>query len=935
MVSDKVLNKARYIVGIDLGTTHTVVAFVDTQTDSDQIHLFEIEQLVAMGEVSARPLFPSLRYHPAAGELPANELTLPWDCAIPEEGDPVFGEFARELSARVEGRAVVSAKSWLSHQAVDRNAEILPWGGMEGVKKISPVEASASYLAYVRDAWNHRYPQYPFQEQEIVLTVPASFDETARSLTLKAAQQAQMCNIRLLEEPQAVCYDWLHRHKQDLGERLSDSKLMLVCDVGGGTTDLTLIQISRGASNQPKLERIGVGDHLMLGGDNIDLALAHIAEKRLSAGNKLSASSLSQLLQQCRVAKERLLAGQQIEKASVTLLGAGSRLMGGAKSCEFGVEEVHQLALEGFFPQVAITDTPKSQRSALVEFGLPYVADAAITRHIASFLMHYQRACSEALGLEWSGLNSIEKAVPDTLLLNGGMFNSSMLTERIVGQLKSWRGDRVLLLENNHPDLAVAYGAVASGLAQRGRQLKIGGGSARSYFLVVDKDKKQGVCILPKGSDEDQQVRLRDHKFLLNVGSPVRFDIASSTVDEVFEAGQLIELNEEVFPVLPPLATVLKRRGKMKGSEVEVELAATVRDIGTLEIQNISTEDNNRRWTLEFDLRKKDAAQESYASTHPKVDQARQMIDGVYGGKTSNVDAKAVKRLRNELDRCLGARDQWDTPLLRDLFSPLLAGVKKRRRSADHERVWYNLAGFTLRPGFGYPVDEWRIEQIKGLYKEGVQYRNESHVWADWWNFWRRVSGGLDQESQEFIFEDIAPYLQPLPEKPKAHLASLKRKGYLAFDDMLKLAVSLENIPVTKKSMLGEWLLQRLKKPSENPQLWAALGRLGARVPLYGSLHNVVSPNIAEAWLDEILTLDWKKNSQAALAATMLARKSGDRSRDINDVLRHKVLDRLNEFRAPQSWVNMVQELVELDAKDEKKIWGDALPPGIRLLVDS
>ncbi|MBL4608013.1 MAG: hsp70 family protein [Pseudomonadales bacterium] len=926
--------KSRYIVGIDLGTTHTVVAFVDTEIRPHRLEIFEIEQLIAPGELKALPLLPSLRYHPAEGELPETQLVLPWTQVPLTLGvsdnvvAPVFGELARELSSKVEGRAVVSAKSWLSHEGVDRAADILPWGAAEGVKKVSPIEASGSYLSYVRDAWNHQHPEFLLQEQDVVLTVPASFDETARALTVKAARLAQLSHVRLLEEPQAVCYDWLFRNDSALEQQLGNSKLMLVCDVGGGTTDLTLIKISHEEASVPRLTRIGVGDHLMLGGDNIDLALAHIAEKRLSSPEKkLSSSSFAQLLQQCRIAKERLLAGDGLEKAAVTLLGAGSRLIGGSKTTEFSAEEVHQLAIDGFFPKVALKDKPKVKRSALVEFGLPYAADAGITRHIAAFLMHYQRACAEALGLE-----NGKPAIPDTLLLNGGMFNSEMLTKRIIEQLQEWRGADVSLLENNQPDLAVAYGAVASGLAQRGEQRKIGGGSARSYFLVLDKQKQQGVCILPKATEENNQVLLAEHQFLLRIGAPVQFEIASSTLDESFDPGQLIKLSEEGFPILPPLATVLKRRGKMKGDEVEVQVAATLTDVGTLEIQNISTEDANRRWTLEFDLRRdKDSAPRDY-SAHPKLEQARKMIDAVYGGRTKNADPKAVKKLRNELDRLLGARDQWDSPLLRDLFAPLLVGVKKRRRSADHERIWYNHAGFTLRPGLGFPIDEWRIEQIKGLYSEGLQYRNETAVWADWWNFWRRISGGLNTETQEMIFDDIVPYLQPLPEKPKAHLAELKRKGYLAFDDLLRLAASLENISTERKLLMGEYLLQRLDKSGESTQLWWALGRLGARVPMYGSGHIVVPLATAEEWLERVIALDWKKVSQAALAATTLARKSGDRSRDISDTLRQQVIEKLTAQRSPKSWINMVEGVVELDAIDEKKIWGDALPPGIRLL---
>lgn len=923
------LESARYIVGIDLGTTHTVLAYTDTQQPASGIQLFEVEQLTAPGELKAQVLFPSIRYHPAKGELSEAQIKLPWAPSSESESTSsvVFGALAKDLSARVEGRSVLSAKSWLSHDGVDRSADILPWGAANDVDKVSPIEASASYLAYLRDAWLHQFPDEPLAQQEIILTVPASFDETARALTVKAAKQAGLAQVRLLEEPQAVCYDWLQRHEQDLAEKLAHSKLMLVCDVGGGTTDLTLIKIEQQQGSAPKLTRIGVGNHLMLGGDNIDLALAYIAEKRLvSKGEKLSTAALAQLLQQCRTAKERLLTDDHLKKASVTVLGAGSRLIGGSKSTEFSADEVKELALNGFFPEVAISATPKVKRSALVEFGLPYVADAAVTRHVAAFLSHYQRASAEALGCSES-----EVAIPDALLLNGGIFNSDLLTQRITQQLEQWRGAPVQLLENNHPDLAVAYGAVASGLAQRGQQTRIGGGSARSYFLVVDEEKQQGLCILPRATEENQQIRLESHHFLLKVGAPVEFNISSSTLDKRFEPGQLVNLDAENFPMLPPVATVMKKRGKMKGSEVEVQLAAMLTEVGTLQVQNISTEDNNRRWALEFDLRSKQTV-DQLAGSHPNIETARKLIDASYGSRSTGVEPRHVKKIRVEMEKLLGSRDNWEPPLLRDLFTTLLTGMKKRRRTQDHERLWYNLAGFTLRPGFGYAVDDWRIEQIKPLYQQGVQYKKEANVWAEWWSFWRRVSGGLSSTDQEMIFDDIAPYLQPLPEKPKAHLENLKRKAYLAFDDMLRLAANLENISLERKVELGEWLLKRLEKPTESSQCWWALGRLGARVPLYGSAHNVVPVVVVEQWIEKILQLDWNKVTQGPLAVTTLSRRSGDRDRDINDALRTDVIARLKSHRVSQTWVAMLENVVELNAVDEKKIWGDALPPGLTLI---
>ncbi len=312
---------SRYLIGIDLGTTHTVVAYTDTTQGANlKIQVFNIEQLVAPGEILARPLLPSVRYHPASGEIAELDTRLPWS----EDRSnirPIVGELARLLGAKTHGRTITSAKSWLSHAAVDRTAPILPWGATEGVEKVSPVEASASYLAHLRAAWNRRFPDAPLERQEIVVTVPASFDEASRSLTLEAAQLAGLGDVRLLEEPQAACYDWVFRNRKNLAKQLAGVRLLLVVDVGGGTTDLTLIKVEPGAE-EPALTRIGVGDHLMLGGDNLDLTLAHIVEHRLVRDRRLSAAELSQVVEQCRNAKEQLLGDDAPAAASITLLGA-------------------------------------------------------------------------------------------------------------------------------------------------------------------------------------------------------------------------------------------------------------------------------------------------------------------------------------------------------------------------------------------------------------------------------------------------------------------------------------------------------------------------------------------------------------------------------------------------------------------------------------
>lgn len=909
-------NNPHYLVGIDLGTTHTVVAYADARDPDKTIKLFQIPQLVAIGEVADRPLLPSVRYHPAPGEFDADSGFL-----TAEDG-AILGEAARVLGAKSQGRLVTSAKSWLSHTAVDHVADILPWGSDESVFKVSPLAASASYLQHVRKVWEQRFPDAPLVEQTIVITVPASFDELARSLTLEAAKLAGFKELRLLEEPQAVCYDWLRRHAGSIRPSLGDSRLLLVCDVGGGTTDLTLIKIVAGES-EPQLTRIGVGDHLMLGGDNIDLALAHLAETRLrGADKKLSMADLSQLLEQCRVAKESLLAADAPEQVAVTLLGSGSRLIGGSKSTVLTREEVKSIALDGFLPLSGLEELPDKKRSGVVEFGLPYAAEPAISKHIAGFLHCHAQAAQVAL--------NGESMVPDALLLNGGVFRSSAMVQRVMDLLTKWRGKAPLLLDNQNPELAVAYGAVSYALARRDKKVKIGGGAARSYFLLIDSDNRadvrHGVCILPKGSEEGQDILLADKQFALRVGQPVRFHLLSSSGDGDYKSGDVVELDEDRFHSLPPLAVAFESDQK---AEVMVQLLATYTEIGTLQLQCVAVEDSGQRWDVEFSIRKK-AQTAGLAQLPEQLPQAIEKIQAVFGAKSKQVDPQAVKTLRADLEKILlMPRGEWQTPVLRELFTALLEGGKYRRRSEAHERLWLSLAGFCLRPGFGYPLDDWRVEQLWKLYPEGLQFVNEKQHWTEWWTLWRRVAGGLETAAQQRIFNDIAKYLDPASARQSGVAKQLAMRGY---EDMVRLAAALERLTVADKSRLGGWLLKRLEKAGEPEQSWWAVGRIGARILFHGNNHDVIPAVTAEAWLQQLVKIDWKKQPQAGFAATLLARCCDDRSRDIDETLRVAVLEKLKQAKAPASWLEMVAEFKRLDEQQEKQIFGEALPPGLRLI---
>ena len=366
-------------------------------------------------------------------------------------------------------------------------------------------------------------------------------------------------------------------------------------------------------------------------------------------------------------------------------------------------------------------------------------------------------------------------------------------------------------------------------------------------------------------------------------------------------------------------------------AEIPVKLVAALTEIGTLQVHCVRADDALQRWQLEFQLRGRTAAAPGGVTVvaHPRLAEAAELIIRVYGSRSKEVNPKDVKRLRSDLEKTLGARDQWDTPLLRELFGVLLDGAGRRRRSASHERVWFNLTGFCLRPGFGYPLDDWRIDQLWPLFEQGVQFVPESQVWSEWWTLWRRAAGGLHEAMQTCVLDEIAYYLQPPGKALVKRPAGPRRQGY---DDMVRLAATLERVAVARKIEIGEWLLTRLKKTDESRQSWWAIGRIGARVPFHGSAHNVVPPDVALQWIEQLLKVDWKKHETAAFAAALIARVSGDRERDLDADSRQRVIDALSARKAPETWLNMVSHAVELSDADERRAFGESLPPGLKLI---
>jgi len=607
---------AKFIVGIDLGTTNSALAYCEfgAESEAPRIDISPIPQVVNPNEVADRTLLPSFLYIPGDLDFPKGSLSLPWDA----EPQFVIGELARKRGAESPGRLVSSAKSWLSYTGANRTAPILPWQAAAEVSKLSPVEVSSRYLAYIRTAWDaQRGKDHGLAAQDVLLTVPASFDEEARELTRRAAEQAGLEHVTVLEEPQAAFYAWLDSKGEGWRKRIRVGDLVLVCDVGGGTTDFSLISVSE-EQGDLALKRVAVGDHILLGGDNMDLALARLLQQKLEAeGQRIDTYQLQGLWHQCRAAKEYLFEHPKSQKQDVTLLGKGRKLVGGTIKTELLREDLNRVLVEGFFPRVRSGEMPARQRRiGFQELGLPYAADAAITKHLARFLSQ-QAQNSPEIGNIRRGRTGL--ACPTHVLFNGGVMKADVLRGRMVEVLNSWlseEGFETLGIANvlDAPDLehAVARGAAYYGRTRRGKGVRIRSGISRTYYIGIESAMPavpgieapiKALCVAPFGMEEGTQSTVPDREFGLVVGEPAEFRFLSSTIRKQDRVGDLLENWAGEIEELNPLEVTLTVEGQ-QGSVLPVRLESRVTEIGTLELWCASHDDTNR-WKLELNIREK------------------------------------------------------------------------------------------------------------------------------------------------------------------------------------------------------------------------------------------------------------------------------------------------------------------------------------------
>jgi hypothetical protein len=814
----------------------------------------------------------------------------------------------------------------------------------------------------MKEAWNQGMARDRdddrLEKQNVVLTVPASFDDVARNLTVEAARKAGLENLTLLEEPQAAFYCWLCLHANEV-MRLKPGSRCLVVDVGGGTSDFSLIQAIE-QQGELGFVRQAVGDHLLLGGDNMDLALAKFVETRLPGAGRLDAVQYGMLTQACRTAKEALLTSAPPPSFTVTVMGRGRQVIGGTLHTELRAADVRQVIDDGFFPIVPVDAEPaRGARAGLHEMGLPYVSDPAITRHLAQFLKR-QAGAGQA---------------PDAILFNGGVFQPEALRHRVLEVLRHWFSSpdkpwQPLVLTNPSLDLAVAWGAAYYAWLRHTGGRRIGGGIARSYYIAVASESERvrelesdrvgapnvsdggaptlprshsltAVCVVPRRMEEGQEVILEKPELELALGQPVSFPLYTSTVRGDDHPGDVLQVAPEQLGQLPPLHTIL-RGGKRSGTRlVPVTLAAKTTEIGTLELYCVA-KDGGNRWRLEFNVRdivreagdSDEAGPAGLTDVWPEaqVQEAARLIRACYEG-----DAQAEpKELTKLLEAALEApRGDWPTGLCRRLWEFLAEVAEQRRRSPAHLSRWYHLVGYCLRPGFGDPLDRHRVEQLWKLCnappraEPGKTVARIPESGADYWIMWRRVAGGLNGQLQSALYDRLRPVL--LPVKGKA----IAKPGANELAEMWRVAASLERLGLANKEAMGQALLKTLKKPPVPTYAFWSLTRLGARVLLYGPLNVVVHHEVVEGWLDLLLPFTPNHESERmgwAFCLAQLARQSGQRALDVNDTHRAAVLAKLREQSVPGAWVRMVEELVEPEGDEQSQMFGESLPIGLRLV---
>lgn len=920
---------ARFSIGIDLGTTNSALAFVPLSGDA-QPQVLLIPQWEMRETLVESPTLPSFLH------LLEDQAAVQLQGRVPGSQAWIAGRLARRRAGETPGRVVRSAKSWLCHHTADRSAPILPWGSedLSPEQKISPVQASAFILNYLRGAWDSRFAQSDcrFDDQDITVTVPASFDAAAQRLTLDAAQAAGFpAGVRLLEEPQAAFYCWLDQHGSGgkLREEGDQPRHILIVDIGGGTSDFSLFELRSDRSNPaPAITRVAVSEHILLGGDNVDLALANLLEPQLAGERgRISGPQWDQLVASCRDLKETVLSGSVSarDQFTVALAGRGSSLVGGAQTATVTRQEIERLVLDGFFPACSASARPYRTQAALRDWGLPYAADSAVTHHLADFLRGRPRV--------------------NAVLFNGGSLHSPILRQRLLDQIATWQdGFRPLELENAEPDLAVARGAALFGRVLHSQSGRIAAGAARAVFLEVQiapTSKSTAVapalvCVLPRNAPAEREFDINLPGLEVRTDTLVSFQAYSSARHGRCRAGDVLQWDPAVFHALPPLQTVIRVGDGSSTRNLPVRLAATMNALGLLQISCVSMDPAvQQSWSLEFNLRPHEhgtavaSGQPASPSLEPNAtSEARRAAQDSLATIFSRPPAKAGRLTANavlkDLERIFGLpRHEWNVALLRGLWPALNDRIGGRKLSVEHEEAWLTLAGFLLRPGFGFAHDALRMDELWRLRDAGMCFPGKRSKVQEY-ILWRRVAGGLTAERQETLLAD--------------EISGIRRGT--ASPELIRLAGSLERLPrETKADLIQTFMPEALRRAEDRqhaaPYL-AALGLLLNRAPFHAGPETAVLPEFVANTYAEFKHLDWSDPELLELQNLFLraARVVGDRNLDVPKSLRDQIAGKLERAGVPSIRVGTIKTLTPVGRAESAMLYGEALPPGLVLGAD-
>lgn len=924
----------RYIIGIDLGTTNSALSFVDTEQPNLPLQLFAIPQLTAAGKVDALPTLPSFCYLAGEGEWHKGALKLPWK----EETTLFAGQFAKQQGARVPTRLVQSAKSWLCNVAANRRDKILPIEAADISQRLNPVEASAKYLSHLRDAWNHSMakgdPALELEEQEVILTVPASFDEVARSLTVEAARQAGFLHITLLEEPQAAFYSWIAQHEKEWQSQFKAGDSLLVCDVGGGTTDFSLIEIHE-KEGKLSFQRMAVGDHLLLGGDNMDAALTHYLEEKLQQQGTppLESTQWLQLQAEARAAKEALLLpGVKPEDThTVIVQGSGSSVVKGSLSLSLSRQEVQRILMEGFFGSYPLEEALKLKRSrGFRTMGLPYEDEPSITKHLAHFL---QQARYFEKGRKI-----------DYILFNGGAVKPEPFQHALEEALRLWfPGVSLKRLPTVSLDLAVARGAAYFGKVRRGLGVAIGGGLPRTYYLKIDVKEPSGkigakaLTLLSRGTQEGSSYQ-PEQLFSLRSNTPVAFHLLTSHVRLEDKEGDLVEIDSNEMQALPPIRTILRFGKKQGQGEQEailpVRIGIRLTEIGTVELW-LESQQSEHQWALEFQLRSATGQEtvnadssvgESSDETYSKgsLKEAERTIQSLFQGGSTGTSLKP-SQIMEKLEEQIGAvRREWGPSVLRELWTPLFNVSASRKALAELGARWWNLAGFFLRPGYGFPLDDFRMKDLWKVILSDLKIAAPSEYQIQQWICYRRIAGGLNKGQQL----QIASELLPTVIDKKSGKIEIKRKADLyVYSEKIRALAALERLDLPLKIKLGEALVDRIIRQSPEDYDYWSLGRIGARHLLYGSAGQVVPKEVCVRWIEKLLQKGQTEESRGTMIflLSQLARKTAHRELNLPEGIIQKIL----AVYPDEHLTHCLLEEHSLTVSEQEQVYGDRLPVGL------